>query len=196
MNFLCISANGRDRSNEATPFSWPATASPSMMQERERRRTNVPTISGDATSTSCAAYPCAVVAPRSPSTGIEGCCPRARLTLAASSRPPPPTRAMNSRRLLSSNGDFLPHAFAPLTGRALSHPHSSLPQGGLQVLGANLKCSESRRWAAYPSMCWTRIAHDDEVDGGGERPRRSMALAGNATVSAVLSIVPVAAHPP
>src|SRR4029450_10377513 len=27
----------------------------------------------------------------------------------------------------------------------------SLPQGGLQVLGANLKCSESRDWAACPS---------------------------------------------
>src|SRR4029453_4362500 len=34
------------RSNEATPLSSQATASPSMMQERERRRANVSTISG------------------------------------------------------------------------------------------------------------------------------------------------------
>src|SRR6266511_3053782 len=35
------------RSNEATPLSSQATASPSMMQERERRRANVSTISGE-----------------------------------------------------------------------------------------------------------------------------------------------------
>src|SRR5262249_50843179 len=46
-----------------------------------------------------------------PSTGITGCCARARLALAASSRPPPPTRAMNSRRFMSSMGDFLPYAY-------------------------------------------------------------------------------------
>jgi hypothetical protein len=34
------------RSNEATPLSSQATASPSMMQERERRRANVSTIAG------------------------------------------------------------------------------------------------------------------------------------------------------
>ena len=37
---------------------------------------------------------------------------------------------------------------------------------------ANLKCSESRRWAAYPSMCRTRIAHDHGVDGGTAQTRR------------------------
>src|SRR5262249_52715152 len=39
-------ARRRTRSNEATPLSSQATASPSMMQERERRRANVSTISG------------------------------------------------------------------------------------------------------------------------------------------------------
>ena len=34
------------RLNEATPLSSQATASPSMMQERERKRANVSTISG------------------------------------------------------------------------------------------------------------------------------------------------------
>src|SRR5215469_4194674 len=34
------------RSNDATPLSSQATASPSMMQERERKRANVSTISG------------------------------------------------------------------------------------------------------------------------------------------------------
>src|SRR5262249_56655702 len=36
----------RTRSNEATPLSSQATASPSIMQECERRRANVSTISG------------------------------------------------------------------------------------------------------------------------------------------------------
>jgi hypothetical protein len=36
----------RTRSNEATPLSSQATASPSMMQDRERRWANVSTISG------------------------------------------------------------------------------------------------------------------------------------------------------
>jgi hypothetical protein len=35
-----------DRSNEAIPLSSQATASPSMMQERERRRASASTISG------------------------------------------------------------------------------------------------------------------------------------------------------
>ena len=83
-----------------------------------------------------------------------------RFTLAASSRPPPPSSAMNSRRLLSSIGDFLPYALRRRLARALSLPHlPSLPQGGLHVLGADLNCSESRRWPA-PSIAFnqTRIA--------------------------------------
>src|SRR5262249_735754 len=35
---------------------------------------------------------------------LAGCCPRARLTLAVSSRAPPPTRAMNSRRFMWDMG--------------------------------------------------------------------------------------------
>src|SRR5262249_3377031 len=67
------------------------------------------------------------------------------LTLAASSRPPLPTRAMNSRRLLSSIGDFLPYALsAPPTGPcARFSTTSACRRGGPQVLGANLNCSES-----------------------------------------------------
>jgi hypothetical protein len=37
----------------------------------------------------------------SPITGMAGCCPHARFTFTASSREPPPIRAMNSRRLLN-----------------------------------------------------------------------------------------------
>src|SRR5262245_26099563 len=48
---------------------------------------------------------------RNPTTGIAGCCPRARFTLAASSRPPPPIRVMNSRRFMSGMGDFLVWGF-------------------------------------------------------------------------------------
>src|SRR5262245_27535358 len=39
----------RTRSNEATPLSSQATASPSIMQERERRRANASTIRPEAT---------------------------------------------------------------------------------------------------------------------------------------------------
>jgi hypothetical protein len=39
-------AKSRMRSNEATPLSSQATASPSIMQERERRRASASTISG------------------------------------------------------------------------------------------------------------------------------------------------------
>src|SRR5262249_21479987 len=86
--------------------------------------------------------------PRKPITGIAGCCPHARFTLTASSRPPAPTRAINSRRLRSSMGDFLPDALSePPIGPCSVFRNFSLPQRGRQVLGANLKCSESRRWA-------------------------------------------------
>src|SRR5262249_49181102 len=48
---------------------------------------------------------------------IAGCCPHARFTLTAGSRPPAPTRAINSRRLRSSMRDFLPDALSkPPTG--------------------------------------------------------------------------------
>jgi hypothetical protein len=68
-----------------------------------------------------------------------------------------------------------PLCVAPPTGPCVQSSTSSLPRGGPQVLGANLKCSESRRWAAYPSMCWTRIAHDDGVDGGASQTTRDYA---------------------
>src|SRR5262249_60974987 len=38
------------------------------------------------------------------------CCPRARLTLTASSRPTPPISAVNSRRLMSDMGCLLPRS--------------------------------------------------------------------------------------
>jgi hypothetical protein len=45
--------------------------------------------------------------------------------------------------LLSSIGDFLPYALRRRLACALGFPPFSLPQGGLQVLGADLNCSES-----------------------------------------------------
>ena len=45
---------------------------------------------------SCAAYPCAVVAPRRRTTGIAACCARAASGQAAA----PPSRVMRSRRLM------------------------------------------------------------------------------------------------
>jgi 5-aminolevulinate synthase len=75
---------------------------------------------------------------------------RARLTLAASNRPAPPTSVMNSRRSMSSMGDFLPYALSALpTDRAVGFRTSTLPQGGRQVLGTDLNRSESRR-APWP----------------------------------------------
>jgi len=43
---------------------------------------------------------------------------------------------------------------------------SSLPQGGTQVLGANLKCSESRCWPRPQcASSQSRIAHGERLDG-------------------------------
>jgi hypothetical protein len=58
----------------------------------------------------------AVVAPRNPTVGSFGCCARARFASAASSRPPPPTRAMNSRRFMSSMGTSSPTPVSAPTG--------------------------------------------------------------------------------
>src|SRR5262249_52092708 len=48
-HYSFTSGRCRMRSNEATPLSSQAAASPSMMQERERRRASVSTISGKLT---------------------------------------------------------------------------------------------------------------------------------------------------
>jgi hypothetical protein len=66
----------------------------------------------------------AIAHSRIPITGIAGCCARARITLVGSSRLPPPTNPMNSRRSMSSMGDFLPYALSALTtDRAVGFPH-------------------------------------------------------------------------
>src|SRR5947208_8843427 len=79
---------------------------------------------------------------RMPMRGIlDGCCARARLTLAASNRPAPPTRAVNSRRLMSDMAYFLSRSdHQQPTDCTVSLPHS-----GWQVLGPDLNCSESGR---------------------------------------------------
>jgi hypothetical protein len=56
-----------------------------------------------------------------------------------------------------------------------------------QVLGANLKCSESRHWAAYPSMCRTRIAHGDGVDGGAVQTTRDYVRPARSILSKALN---------
>jgi hypothetical protein len=75
-----------------------------------------------------------------PISGIAGCCARARLTLAASNRPAPPTSAMNSRRFMSSMGTSSPMPLAPVRS---VYRTVSLPRIGGYVLGADLNCSES-----------------------------------------------------
>src|SRR5260370_32701819 len=57
----------------------------------------------------------------------------------------PPSSEMNSRRFMSSMGDFLPYALsARRPTRALGFQYLSLPQRGRLFLGADLNCSESR----------------------------------------------------
>jgi hypothetical protein len=75
----------------------------------------------------------------------------------------------------------------------------SLPQRGWLVLGANLKCSESRlgRPALDVPLTLTRIAHDDGIDGGAAqttrdyvRPARSIfSNAPNLRCSALAALV-------
>jgi hypothetical protein len=54
----------------------------------------------------------------------------------------------------------------PTAQRSRLNRTLSLPQSGRLVLGANLNCSESRRWAACPSCASTRtrIAHGERLD--------------------------------
>src|SRR5262249_15567610 len=83
----------------------------------------------------------AVFAPRNPMVGsLPACCARARLTLTASNRPAPPTRAVNSRRVMSDMGQS-PAEERPL---ATDGPYCTLlPQSGRPVLAADLHCSGS-----------------------------------------------------
>jgi hypothetical protein len=61
---------------------------------------------------------------------------------------------MNSRRFMSSMGDFLPYALsARRPTRALGFRTSNLPQGGRQVLGADLNCPESGAYQATQLRC-------------------------------------------
>src|SRR6516164_3302039 len=81
---------------------------------------------------------------------MPGCCPRARFTLAASSRPPAPSSAMTSRRFVSSMRDS-PTRFERCrpAGQAIFCTFS-LPQMSRQVLGTDLNCLESEGAAALP----------------------------------------------
>jgi hypothetical protein len=64
--------------------------------------------------------------------------------LTASSRPPPPISAMNSRRSMSSMGTSSPMPIKPADrARRSVFRHLSLPQRSRLVLGADLNCSES-----------------------------------------------------
>src|SRR5262249_54003460 len=81
--------------------------------------------------------------------GLPACCARAASGQAAA----PPSSVMKSRRFMSSIGDFLPYALSePPTGPCSVFRSFSLPQGGRQVLGANLKCSELRRRRPAPHV--------------------------------------------
>src|SRR5262249_38734371 len=87
---------------------------------------------------------------RNPITGIAGCCPRARFTLTASSRPPPPDKGNELTPLHVGHGGLPPLRAISAADRLVRSVfrHLSLPQRGRLVLGADLNCSESRRWPA------------------------------------------------
>ena len=79
---------------------------------------------------------------------------RARLTLAASSRQPPPANAMNSRRLTSSMGGSPRCVVNAADWPVLSLRHlPTCRRAASKVFGADLKCSESRWGAADPLLC-------------------------------------------
>src|SRR6516164_5347351 len=100
--------------------------------------------------------------------GRSSCCARAASGQAAT---PPPSSVMNSRRFMSGMGTFSPMRYQPADRPVRSvFRTSNLGQRGRQVLGADLKCSESRRRAALNvSLTRTRIAHGERLDGHVER---------------------------
>jgi len=121
------------------------------------------------------------------------CCARAVRGHAAAL----PSSVMKSRRFMSSIGDFLPYALSePPTGPCSVFRSFSPPQGGPQVPGADLKCSESRRRRPAPHCLYhTRITqmratHGERPaprfagDDGCENKRGSPAEAGLSTKSA------------
>src|SRR5262249_39059499 len=80
-----------------------------------------------------------------------------RVRLLRARREWPRSRAAEQRDEIATfhveHGDFLPDALSALpTGPCPVFRSFSLPQGGRQVLGANLKCSESRR-GGLPLIC-------------------------------------------
>jgi hypothetical protein len=56
----------------------------------------------------------------------------------------PPSSVMKSRRFLSNMGDCFPYALSARGDRTVRSVYRTLnlPQGGRQVLGADLNCSE------------------------------------------------------
>src|SRR6516164_4585821 len=78
--------------------------------------------------------------PRTPITGIAGCCARAASGHAAAALA---ISVMNSRRFTLNIGGVLPPWRRRSVYRTLNLPHD-----GRQVLGTDLNCSESRGWPA------------------------------------------------
>jgi hypothetical protein len=74
---------------------------------------------------------------------------------------------MNSRRFMSSMGTSSPCAISAADRPVRTVFNScNLGQRGRQVLGANLKCSESRGWPApHVPLTRTRIAHGERLYG-------------------------------
>jgi hypothetical protein len=90
---------------------------------------------------------------RNPITGAAGCCARA-----ASGHTAAPLRSvMKSRRLMSDIGFLL------LWRRRLVYRTLNLPQRDRQVLGVDLNCSESRRWAG-PQNASSQTSRGEEND--------------------------------
>jgi hypothetical protein len=113
-----------------------ATVWPSIQPSSPSRRTNASTR---------ARWLAAVPPPNQPITGMAGCCARARLTLTASSRPPVPSSAMNSRRFMSSMGTFspMPISARPPEGIAEAEVRGLLHKHGFSVANLSSRLTEA-----------------------------------------------------
>jgi hypothetical protein len=122
---------------------------------------------------------------RKPITGIAGCCARAANGHVAV----PPSSEMRERRFTSSTRGFTPSRSNHRTSAAHSAARSALSPSGHQMLGANLKSSESDccgRPAAHrrPSTIVICSSLPPSARLAGQMPRSSFSVASKILSSA------------
>src|SRR5215467_10268769 len=147
------------RSNEATPLSSQATASPSIMQERERKRANVSTISGKRRVRSLAA------GSFSPAVG-------------------PLTRSERDQQFycgLATSGYRLAVAVLATSSRSISDPINvvsirAVPRkGGADKIADAADYSGAKRLYEVLASQWLRLAERAEETGGIDGAQKASA---------------------